>query len=142
MLKESHIARYFDGLLSSKDLKKYISTIHRINRLEVNDNVVFDLGDERAIKIEELVKICDDFINDQIGVDDLMAISFFLQGSDHFMWDNSEEEGALIAEVLDDWASPETAFPINKKSVGAVRKCLIEGVYDVPFLEFVARRKR
>lgn len=139
MLKETQLADYFDEIITPGALRLFIASVLGENELKQYENVLNDLRNDRDVRASDLIKLCDDFASGEFKQSEITSIALFLEGSDHFMWDSSKPEGAMIAEILDDWSAPEVAYPINNKTIRAVRKCLIEGVYDNTLLAFVSK---
>lgn len=133
-MRESLLKQYFEGEVSAQSLKVFLDTIIRKNELKREHNLICDLKDDYTVKLEHLIALCNDYLNKTLDAEDISGIAFFLQGSDHFDWDNRTEDGAVIADVLDDWCTPEIDYPINPRNIKMVKRGLYEGVYDTSTL--------
>lgn len=129
-MKESAVIGYFRGDLSPTLLRENLSDVLGVATLRKDSNLICDLNGAYEIKIPDLIRVCSDFLRDALTSQDIESLAFFLLGADNIEWDSNTIDGAIVAELLDDWASPETAFPINRKNVKIILRGLEEGVYD------------
>ena len=134
-MRESILAQYFDGRVPPSTLADALETVRGTNVLREDSNLFCDLSYDREITLSDLMKLGQDFIDGLIDASSVEAVCFFLGGTDHFSWDNTSHDGAIVADLIGDWGSPETAYPITKKNVKMIVRGLGEGVYDTFQLE-------
>ena len=129
-MKESVLKQYFDGEIGVLSLKPFLSPVRDVSKLTKGDNFDCDLSDEYQLSLKDLRKVCDDYLAGSLDEADVVAIAFFLLAADHFVWDKTTESGAVVAEVIDDWNSPEIDFPITRRNMKRIARGLDEGIYD------------
>lgn len=129
-MKESILKDYFAGDVDACSLKVFLSEIAGVNQLRADTNLNLDLADDYPLTLQHMIRICDDYESGDLEVSNVTAIAFFLLGSDHFGWDSATPTGAVIAELISDWSTPEIDFPITRDNMAAIRRSLTEGRYD------------
>jgi hypothetical protein len=75
---------------------------------------------------QDLIQICDKFLQDEIGRQEVEDYAWALITSD-----NHERDDEIIAETLVDWDNEEMNFPINKVNMQLWKKRLITGVDEL-----------
>ncbi len=76
---------------------------------------------------QELLQICDKFLQDKVGRKDVEDFAWNLITSDDHEWDDD-----IIAETLFDWDNEEINFPINKVNMQLWRKRLLTDTDELP----------
>ena len=140
-LKESDLKNYFEGKISAQNI------IDRIQATEVERNIpeapyspmtpttakfvcgngFHDLKEEFLLNKSHLLRLCNDFLEEKISAWHLEDIAFILGACDGIYWNNKNKEGALIAEIIFNWAAPEINYPLTKDYIKKVKESL-EGV--------------
>src|SRR5436190_23326583 len=72
---------------------------------------------------QDLLQICDKFLQDKIGRQEVEDYAWTLITTDDDDWDDD-----LIAETLFEWDNEEINFPINKANMHLWKKRLLTGV--------------
>jgi len=129
-MKESLVKEYFDGEIGALSLKPFLAAIRGQSELVAGRNLFTDLDRSRTVTSRDLEKICHDYLAGIFDAADVEALAFFLMGSDHFIWDNGTRDGAVVAELIDDWNAPEIAFAIDERNIRIIARGLSEGIYD------------
>lgn len=73
-----------------------------------------------------LVRLCDAVINQTLPPEVLKSIGFCVIASAQFSWADTAT-GDLVSETLNDWASPETNYPLDHRTVPLFRERLLTG---------------
>jgi hypothetical protein len=89
--------------------------------------VVEKMAIDFELTTTHLVKLCDVTMHGQLDSLYLEPIGFALACSAHFSWNGDTEDGARVAEVVDNWASPETNYRLNATTAGKWRHYLLTG---------------
>lgn len=129
-MKESILRDYFSGEIDGGSLQVFLSEIVGVNELNAESNLACDLTSDFELRLDHLVMICDDFASEYFEASHVTAIAVFLLASDHFDWDSQTPTGAVIAELISDWSTPEIDYPITTENMNAIRSSLTEGRYD------------
>lgn len=133
-MRESQIAAYLSEEIPGVTLRESLRELHNVSVLRKGTNFECDLKENYPLNLSHLRRICDEFLNEVFGAKDIESLAFFLLGSDHFEWDSKTREGGIVAEVIDDWATPTIAYPINARNMKMIARDLEEGVYDAHHL--------
>ena len=119
--REQTLRRYFEGNLSASVLdseavgslsRAGIETTHRIE----------DMPEEFTITVPMVLALCDGFLSGELSAKALGAIAFMCLASDRFEW---TEEDQIIAELFNDWSSPEINYALTKKNIARCRRWLL-----------------
>ena len=76
---------------------------------------------------QDLLQICDKFLQYEIGRQEVEDYAWNLITSDDHEWDDD-----IIAETLFDWDNEEINFPINKVNMELWKKRLLTGIDELP----------
>lgn len=76
---------------------------------------------------QDLLQICDKFLQDEIGRQDVEDYAWNLITSDDHEWDDD-----IIAETLFDWDNEEINFPINNVNMQLWKMRLLTGIDELP----------
>lgn len=128
-MKESTLARFLAGDVTVTALGDDLMDAVGTNTLRAGQNLVADFSMDVEVTRLHLVRLCEGFLAGELNAEQLEAIAFFLVGSDHFIWDTDIEDGALVADVLFDWSTPEINYPMTPDNIEAYRAGLLEGGY-------------
>jgi len=131
-MRESTLARFLSGEVDATMLRRDLAHIVRTNTLQTGKNLIPDLSFETEITKDHLIRLCQAFLKGDLDSDELEAVAFFLQGSDHFAWNTDSKEGELIAEVLFDWSAPKINQPLTRENVNRFLAGLTDGRYPFP----------
>ena len=126
-MTEQKLKEYFEGKITADELKSDVSnsqvkTGYDTTRVSIGQ---IQYG-EFEVQKEHLIKLCDDFIAQNINSEDLNTIAFCLVFSDYFNWDNE-----IISNVIFDWDNPLIGYDINKKNVLLWKDYLKNGNYNL-----------
>lgn len=122
--------QYFDGEIGALSLKTFLSSVRGVSKLVRGENLECDLTNDYEVSLKNLRKVCDDYLAGWLDEADVVAIAFFLLAADHLIWDKTTEQGSVVAELVDDWNSPEIDFPITARNMRRIARGLDEGIYD------------
>jgi len=75
---------------------------------------------------KHLVRLCEAIMDNSLPPEVLQPIGLCVIASDHFAWADTAT-GDLVAETLNDWASPETNYPLTPTTVKLFRERLLTG---------------
>ena len=89
--------------------------------------VTFQSIPSMQVSRQDLLQICDKFLQDKIGRQEVEDYAWTLITSDDDDWDDD-----LIAETLFEWDNEEINFPINKVNMQLWKKRLLTGVDELP----------
>jgi hypothetical protein len=127
VLNEEAIASCLSGELAPDVLDRQAEgAIERLDNTRVNIHVR-DMSHEFVVTAEMLIRLCDAALERQISAISLSAVAFAMVASDHFDWHDE-----LVAEVLNDWASPEINYPLGPHNLKRFRAWLTR---DEPYPE-------
>src|SRR5215216_1430526 len=76
---------------------------------------------------QDLLRVCEKFLRDEIGIQEVEDYAWTLITSDDHEWDDD-----VIAETLFDWDNEEINFPISKVNMQLWKKRLITGIDELP----------
>ena len=76
---------------------------------------------------EDLLQICDNFLQHKIGRQEVEDYAWNLITSDNHQWDDD-----VISETLFDWDNEVINYPVNKVNMQLWKKRLITGVDELP----------
>jgi len=132
-MKEQILKEYFDGNVSADTLafdlqNSQLNNAHNTASVQLT-SVTND--EEYIITREHLIKLCIDTIAGMLTPIDLNEIAFGLISSDYFCWDNSTNDGEIVAVTLFAWDNPDINFPITNENLRLWRKYLETGEYSL-----------
>ena len=130
-MTEQTLKDYFDGKVSvntlASDLKgSQVRTGHDTTFIHVTS--IADDG-EYVVTRQHLTKLCNEALAGLLTPTDLNTVAFGLIGSDYFHWDNSTEDGEIVANTLFDWDNPDINFPLTADNLRLWKKYLETGEY-------------
>ena len=73
-----------------------------------------------------LVRLCEAVLDNSLPPEVLQPIGLCVISSDHFAWADTAT-GDLVVQTLNDWASPETNYPLTIGIVKLFRERLLTG---------------
>jgi len=126
-VQEDVLRRFFLGATGADVLAEDLKGAQVPKGPKTTVHPIVDMDIEFEVRPEHLVRVCDAVLAGAIQVDDLKAIGFCLEASNHFLWDGDSESGALVANTAADWCSPEINFPLTVSNVQKFRDRLITG---------------
>ncbi|MDO5615367.1 MAG: hypothetical protein Q4G16_04195 [Cruoricaptor ignavus] len=126
-MTEQKLKDYFENKITANELKSdtcssqikngYDSTSFFIDQIQYG---------EFEVQKDHLIKLCDDFLIQNVNSEDLNTIAFSLICSDYFNWDDE-----IISTVIFDWDTPSIGFDINKKNILLWKDYLESGNYNL-----------
>lgn len=115
-MTEDNLRNYFEEKATAEELKKGLtnSVFNGGNsvRVKIKES---SQPDEFTVTIKHLLKLLIEVIEDKLTTEELSTISFCLESSDHFIWDNTSPAGERIAQLLSSWASPEINSELTRE---------------------------
>ena len=139
-MKETTLKHYLDGQASPLSVRAALEQIKGKQSLSAYSNFVTDLEECHAVEVPDLIKLCDDFLNDTFDATDIRVIAFLLIASDHFCWNTDTFPGNVVSEVLYDWYVAETNYPITHENTATIKDGLLFNKYDPQLLKANSRR--
>ncbi len=73
-----------------------------------------------------LVRLCDAILDRSLPAEILKPVGLCVVASDNFAWADTAT-GDLVAQTINDWASPETNYPLTQTNVELFRERLLTG---------------
>jgi hypothetical protein len=126
-MHESTLRDYFVGLVDESALQTDLKgTVVQTSHDVFTYQIVY-INEEIEVIPEYLVKLCDGFLIGKLEATDLEIIGNCLAMTDSFIWDNDTESGALVAETVYDWATPEINYPLTIENIKKFRERLSTG---------------
>lgn len=132
-MTEQTLKEYFDGKVSvdtlASDLKgSQVWTGHDTTSVQVNS--ITEDG-QYIVTRQHLTKLCNDTLAGFLRLTDLNKVAFGLIASDYFHWDNSTEDGNIVADTLFDWDNPDINFPLTTDNLRLWKMFLETGNYSL-----------
>lgn len=126
-MNDQSLIDYLEGNLNVSKL------VHMLRRLRGKSHLTptegfFNERKKIEVTVKHLIRICDDFLSGDLDPMSMETLAFLMMGTDALDWDSDSPAGSLIAETLDDWASPELAYPLTYINILTIRDGLILGV--------------
>ena len=129
-MKESILKKYFENKVSAEILAEDLKGSQQKTGYDTTSVAIENLDNgEFEIEREHLIKLCEDYLKNQIANKDLNTIGFVLMFSDFFYWDNETKSGEIISEVISDWDNENIGYDINHKNVQLWKEYLETGNY-------------
>jgi hypothetical protein len=124
-MHETVLRDFFAGLTDVAALREDL-----IGTLTVaEDSLEYDvvkMAEPFRVTPKHLVRLCEAITNNSLPPEVLQPIGLCVIASDHFAWADTAT-GDLVAETLNDWASPETNYPLTPTTVKLFRERLLTG---------------
>lgn len=122
-MQEDLLRKFFEGQATVAELAKDIerSTKHYTSLVTVHSIQPMDA--DFTVTRTMLVALCDAVLEGALPAQALGDIGFVLVESDHFIWNAEEDE--LLGDVVYDWYSPATSYPLNSENVLRFRSWLM-----------------
>ena len=139
-MKETTLKHYLDGEVSPLSVRSALDDIKGKPTLSAYSNFVIDLEECHAVGIQDLIKLCDDFLDDTFDETDIKVIAFLMIASDHFCWNSNTFPGRVISDVLHDWYVAETNHPVTRENTAIIKDGLLFNKYDPQLLKVNSRR--
>jgi hypothetical protein len=124
-VQESTLRDFFTGAIDAVALRKdFLGTL-----TVGEDTLEYDI-----VKMEEpfrviprhLVRLCDAILDRSLPAEILKPIGLCVVASDNFAWADTFT-GDLVAQTINDWASPETSYPLTRTNIELFRERLVTG---------------
>ena len=129
-MKESILKKYFENQISAELLAEDLKDSQQKTGYDTTSVTINSLDNrEFEVKKEHLIKLCEDYQNNQISGKDLNTIGFALMFSDFFYWDSETKSGEIISQVISDWDNENIGYDINRKNVQLWKEYLEIGNY-------------
>jgi hypothetical protein len=84
-----------------------------------------DMSDDYLVTCQDLDRLCDAVLADDMAPLVLEPIGFCLIASDHFAWDAEDPGGEIVAETIAGWSAPVINYPLNLENVRMFRDRLM-----------------
>ena len=117
-MKESELKSFLEGDLDAKWLRR------AVNRWDEDGGLEPDLTAEHTLAPAELLRLLDAHVEGGLPLDALVRIAGGILGSDYFVWDESGDEGELVAAVVWDLSQPDDDAPLTSGTVAIHRRAL------------------
>jgi hypothetical protein len=124
-MRELILKQFFDGSISGVELAFDLQDALVADGPVMTHHLIQDMDEEFEVLPEHLVKACSAVLEGGIPEQSLAAIGFCLVASDSFYWNSDTEKGDLVANVVYDWASPETNYPLTTSNIKHWRQMLL-----------------
>ena len=131
-MKEDVLRQFFEGHVTATDLARdLVSAVERervppgapgVSRVRITD-----MAEDFEVRPAHLVKIVDAALDGALGPDELEAIGFCLEASEHFVWDVDTPEGRRVADAAFWLDSPEINYPLTPAVLAKIRHYLVTG---------------
>jgi hypothetical protein len=118
-MKESELKSFLEGNLDARRLGQSVDRWDEDARLEP------DLTAEHTLAPAELLRLLDAHVEGGLPLGALVRIAGGILGSDHFVWDESGDEGELVAAVVWDLSQPDDEAPLMSATVAIHRRALL-----------------
>lgn len=129
-MKESILKKYFENQIPVELLAEDLKGSQQKTGYDTTSVTIDSLNNgEFKINKEHLIKLCEDYLNNQISSKDLNTIGFALMSSDFFCWDGETKSGKKIGQVISDWDNESIGYDINQKNVQLWKEYLQTGNY-------------
>lgn len=130
MIQEKNIRSFFEGRIGIDILIAELdSAVHRTEG--GSSYYVEDEDIEFEIEAKHLIKLCNSVLSGELASKYLKDFAFLLIASDTLSWDSGSENGGRVAEVLEQWSSPETNYSLNIENIKKWKQYLITGHEEV-----------
>ncbi|HEX2190506.1 MAG TPA: hypothetical protein VHG51_16475 [Longimicrobiaceae bacterium] len=130
-MREVVLRLYFEGQATASELAADLRTgiVHerasdgpRVTRYHVEDMSV-----DFTVEPVHVVSVLDAVEAGELSLEDVEAVAFSLEASDHFLWDTDTPEGERVAESLFWLGSPEINYPLTPSVLKKIRRYLLTG---------------
>jgi hypothetical protein len=124
-MHEAILRDFFEGAADAIALRKdFIGTL-TVGENSLEYEVVKMAGAFRVIP-KHLLRLCDAVLDKSLPAEILQAIGLCVIASDYFTWPDTST-GDLVAQTLNDWATPETSYPLTPANIKLFRTRLTAG---------------
>jgi hypothetical protein len=124
-MHETILRDFFAGSTDAIALRKdFIGTL-----TVAEDTLEYDvvkMAEPFRVIPRHLVRLCEAVLDNSLPPEILQPIGLCIIASDHFAWADTVT-GDLVAETLNDWASPETTYPLTLGTIKLFRERLLTG---------------
>jgi hypothetical protein len=142
-MKESILKKYFENKVTAELLAEDLKGSQQKTGYDTTSVTIESLDNgEFEIEREHLIKLCEDYLENQITSKDLNTIGFALMFSDFFYWNNETKSGEIISEVISDWDNEHIGYDINRKNVQLWKEYLETGNYRLDKNELKEKFRR
>jgi hypothetical protein len=118
---------FFEGQIAASILDVDLRDAFEQTSLDSFRLRMTDLTEDFAVRPAHLVKLCDAVLSGELDAGALRAVGFGMIASNHFHWDGDAPGGAVVAETLHDWASPEANYGLSLATVAKFKHRLLTG---------------
>ena len=126
-MKAEILRDFFEGRVLARALDADLRGAFKQSTLDSFQLQMTDLDRDFVVRPEHLIKLCDAVLESHLDPEALRAVGFGIIASDHFDWDTDAPHGAVVADTLYDWASPEANYPLSTSNVAKFRHRLVTG---------------
>jgi hypothetical protein len=123
VFKEIVLRDFFLGRATIAELCADLKDAVR-NEGPVQKYPILDMSEDYSVTCQDLIKLCDAVLAEELPPSALEPIGFCLIASDHFEWDSDDPDGEIVAETIADWAAPEINYPLTLENVRMFRERL------------------
>jgi hypothetical protein len=124
-MHEATLRDFFSGAADAIALRKdFIGTLTVAEKTLEYD--VVKMAEPFRVIPKHLVRLCDAILERSLPAAILQPVGRSVIASDHFTWADTPA-GDLVARTLNDWASPETSYPLTPENITLFRERLITG---------------
>jgi hypothetical protein len=124
-MHESVLRDFFTGVADVSALRNDLIGTLTVTEQALEYDVV-KMAPSFRVTPKHLVRLCDAIVAGSLPPDILQPIGLCIIRSDQFGWADTGT-GDLVAETLNDWASPETAYPLTQANIILFRERLLTG---------------
>jgi len=125
-MHEAILRDFFAGTADAITLRKDF-----IGTLTVGDKSleyeVVKMAEPFRVIPKHLVRLCDAILDKSLPAEILQPVGLCVIASDHFAWPDTAT-GDLVAQTLNDWASPDTSYPLTRANIELFRTRLTTGI--------------
>lgn len=114
---ERELAEFMDGDRDADWLTE------KASQLEVAP-LSADLEMPLILTRDDLIRLCDAHLDGPLPLETLSHLAAAILASDNLAWDETTQDGELVAEVLWEWSTPETETGLTTESVSIHRQTL------------------
>jgi hypothetical protein len=127
-LEEATVQAFFDGTVGVGTVARAIDgTIEVSSQGDVRRHHIKRMDGAYEVTPEDVMRLIDAMLANQLSPTDIDAIVFCLEASDHFMWDTDTPAGERIADALFWLGTPEINYPLTEAVLSKIRLYLLTG---------------
>jgi hypothetical protein len=126
-MREEVLKQYF---LHGKTIRELADDLRgSVSRLDAiaSSVKIMDMQDSFLVESRHALMLCDEFLSNNLGPEEIETIAFALIASDRFEWKDE-----ILSEVIHDWSAPEINFPLNHATIQMHRDWLTGASVPAP----------